>query len=187
MIGFKDFILNLPLLLLIGNKDSKPIKDMSQILVYVPLEKYLSEWLTTKLGNPVVFPVASNENAVIRAFLQKRPADADVQTADPTATAICIPDSTAKPVETYNYLGAKGKAAVKEAIKDLFIRNLWADMTPLDNSRLKLSTRIAAWCEKAGIGLDRVETVRQCYYRIRKSYSERDINLRNSTRNRNSE
>ena len=155
---------------------------MSQFVIYIKLEKYLSEWLTHSLGNPVRFPVGSNENAVIRAFIQKLPEDAKPDIDTEYMTPICIPDSKAKPASSYNYMGEKGKQAVKEAIADLFIRNLWNELRSLEDSPVGVNTRIAAWCEMHGIGLDRVETVRQKYYRIRDAYTRRGINLQNSTR-----
>lgn len=45
---------------------------MSHIVFYIKLEPYLKQWLHNSLGNPVVFPPQSNENAVIRRFLRKR-------------------------------------------------------------------------------------------------------------------
>lgn len=157
---------------------------MSQFLIYVPLEKHLSEWLTHHLGDPVAFPAYSNENAVIRAFLQKLPPGKEPELNDGTMTAIVIPDSSAKPPETYNYIGRKAKKAIREAIRDLFLRALWSDISPLEKSAVGLNALIAAWCESHGIGVDRIEAVRQCYYRVRQSYARKDINLRKSSKPR---
>ena len=156
---------------------------MSQFVIYIKLEKYLSEWLTHSLGCPVRFPNGSNENAVIRAFIQKTPEDEIPEKASDDATPIYIPDSKAKPPESYNYMTESGKKAVREAIMDLFTRNLWNELRPIDNINIGVNTRVAAWCEMHGIGLDRVETVRQKYYRIREAYKKRGINLQNFTRN----
>lgn len=155
---------------------------MAQIVIYIRLEKYLAEWLTHSLGDPVKFPSQSNENAVIRAFLQQVPKGAKPQTGGEGYTAIVIPESKAKPPEKWHYLGPKGQDAVREAIKDLFTQNLWSDLSRLENTHIGVNTRIAAWCEMHGIGLDRVETVRQRYYRIRDAYTRRGINLQNSAR-----
>lgn len=157
--------------------------SMSQFVIYIKLEKYLSEWLTHSLGCPVRFPNGSNENAVIRAFIQKTPEDETPEKPSDDATPIYIPDSKAKPPESYNYMTDSGKKAVREAIMDLFTRNLWNELRPIDNINIGVNTRIAAWCEMHGIGLDRVETVRQKYYRIREAYKKRGINLQNFTRN----
>ena len=156
---------------------------MSQFVIYIKLEKYLAEWLTHSLGNPVRFPNGSNENAVIRAFIQKLPKDTLPEIATEDTTPICIPDSKAKPADIYNYMGERGKRAVQEAIKDLFTRNLWNELRPIDSVNVGVNTRIAAWCEMHGIGIDRIETVRQKYYRIREAYSKKGIVLQNSTRN----
>lgn len=155
---------------------------MSKFVIYIPLPKYLSEWLVFRLGTPVVFPNQSPQNSIIRTFITKLPPgkapDMDVD----GMTAIAIPDSVAKPPEVYNYMGERGKKAVAETIKDLFVRQLWNDISPLNNSSVNLNKLIYAWCEMNGIGIDRVDSVRQCYLRIRKSYSDRGIDLRSHTR-----
>lgn len=157
---------------------------MSKFCIYLHLETYLAEWLTHNLGSPVAFPPSSNENAVIRAFIQKLPPGELPEMDDGNSVAILIPDSVAKPPETYHYMGARGKKAVREAIKDLFVRALWADISALEKSAVGLNSLIAAWCEKNGIGIDRINTVRQAYYRIRDAYARKKINLRKSSRPR---
>ena len=156
---------------------------MSQLVLYIPLERYLHEWVTTHLGDPVVFPHKSNENAIIRAFIMKLPDGMAPEINDGTMTAIAIPDSKAKPpAEGYTYMTPKGKEAIREAIKDLFKRHLWNDIDPIVHQNVGVNTLISAWCEMNGIDLDRAETVRQCYYRMRDSYSKRGINLRSTTK-----
>lgn len=166
-----------------SNKISTFAVSMSQFVIYIKLEKYLSEWLTHSLGCPVRFPNGSNENSVIRAFTMQPPESELPETASEGMTPIYIPDSKAKPPESYNYMTDSGKKAVREAIMDLFTRNLWNELRPIDSINIGVNTRIAAWCEMHGIGLDRVETVRQKYYRIREAYKKRGINLQNFTRN----
>ena len=166
-----------------SNKISTFAVSMSQFVIYIKLEKYLSERLTHSLGGPVRFPNGSNENSVIRAFTQQPPEGELPETASEGMTPIYIPDSKAKPPESYNYMTDSGKKAVREAIMDLFTRNLWNELRPIDSINIGVNTRIAAWCEMHGIGLDRVETVRQKYYRIREAYKKRGINLQNFTRN----
>lgn len=160
---------------------------MSHIVFYIKLEPYLKQWLHNSLGNPVVFPPQSNENAVIRRFLRKRPPEISPEMAADDLTAIVIPDSKAKPPQYYNYLGKKAKAAVKETIEDLFRTNLWNEMSDLTRRDCGLNNTIAAWCEMHGIDDDYSETVRQKYYRMRTNYSRRGIFLGSLTRKRSDE
>lgn len=160
---------------------------MSHIVFYIKLEPYLKQWLHNSLGNPVVFPPQSNENAVIRRFLRKRPPEVQPEMAENELTAIVIPDSKAKPPQYYNYLGKKAKAAVKETIEDLFRANLWNEMSDLTKRDCGLNKTIAAWCEMHGIDDDYSETVRQKYYRMRTSYSRRGIFLGSLTRKHSDE
>lgn len=156
---------------------------MSNFVIYIPLEKYLHEWVTTHLGDPVVFPPKSNENAVIRTFLQKLPAGETPELNNGSMTAIAIPSSKAKPpAEGYTKISPHGKEAIRECIKDLFRRHLWNDINPIINANVGVNTLIAAWCEMNGISIDRVETVRQCYYRMRDAYTKKGINLRSTTK-----
>lgn len=155
---------------------------MSQFVIYIQLEKYLAQWAEHHFGSPIVFPPQSNENAVIRTFISRLPPGKMPDLNDGTLTAVAIPDSKAKPPSVFNYMGPRGKRAVKEAIKDLFRRSLWTDISPLENCSVGLNSRIAAWCEMHGIDIDRVETVRQLYYRTRDAYNDSGVNLRNCSR-----
>lgn len=162
---------------------------MSQFVIYISLEKYLAQWVRHHFGDPVVFPVQSNANAVIRAFISRLPSGLSPDLPKESlaigkAVAFAIPDSKAKPAQYYNYMGRRGKLAVKEVVRDLFRRSLWNDISPLDDSNIGLSTRIAAWCEMHGIATEYAETVRQCYYRMRDTYAAHGINLRSCSRKR---
>ena len=57
------------------------------------------------------------------------------------------------------------------------------DMMARDQS-VGVNKIVAAWCEMHGIDDDYIETVRQKFYRIRKSYTTKGINLQSLTRNR---
>lgn len=155
---------------------------MSKYVIYISLPKYLSEWLTHSLGNPVTFPMGSPQNAVIRTFVKQLPQGESPDCGGEGMTAIVIPDSIAKPASKYNYITQRGKTAVAETCKDLFLRALWTDINPLTEAPVGLNKLIAAWCEAHGIDIDRVEAVRQCFYRIRKEYCKKGINLKTSTR-----
>lgn len=155
---------------------------MSKYVIYISLPKYLSEWLTHSLGNPVAFPVGSPQNAVIRTFIKPLPDGETPDTGGAGMTAICIPDSIAKPADKYNHITKRGKEAVAETVKDLFLRALWTDINPLTEAPVGINKLIAAWCEAHGIDIDSSEAVRQCFYRIRKEYCKKGINLKSNTR-----
>lgn len=93
-----------------------------------------------------------------------------------------IPDSKAKDPAIFNYLGPRAKEAVTEAIEDLFRRSLWAELGDMFDGSVGLNKTIAAWCELHGIDDDYVETVRQKFYRIRKSYNKKGVFLNSLTR-----
>lgn len=96
--------------------------------------------------------------------------------------AIELPDSKAKPVCEYNYLGPRARLAVKEMVTDLFKMDLWASLKDIANRSCKMSTLIYAWCEMRGIGIDYEDTVRQCFYRIRNQHAKNGVILNSATR-----
>lgn len=96
--------------------------------------------------------------------------------------AIELPDSKAKPVREYCYLGPRARRAVKEMITDLFKMNLWASLKDIADRTCKLSYLISAWCEQHNIDIDHEDTVRQCFYRMREQHAKRGVVLNTSTR-----
>lgn len=150
---------------------------MNRICIYVKLPGYLDQWVRHHFGTPAVFPRHSDQNAVIRTFLRRPKPDEVPDLDDDGLTAIAIPDSIGKPVEVWNSISQTGKLAVIESIQDLFSRALWSDISPLMKNRVKLSVMISAWCENNGISEDCSEAVRQRYYRLRKRFAKKGVNI----------
>lgn len=96
--------------------------------------------------------------------------------------AISLPESKAKTIREYNYLGPRARRAVKEMITDLFKIDLWASLKDIADRSCKLSSLISAWCEQHGIGIDYEDTVRQCFYRMRDQHAKKGVNLNSTTR-----
>ena len=139
---------------------------MSKFVVYVQVEPYLKQWLTHSFGDPVEFPSSSNENAVLRRFLSKRP----------------INNLPEQPGETYNFLNGHAKQALTESINDLFRINMWSDLGDLNDMSCKKMSAFRSWCEQQGIDIEYAETIRMKWYRMRKAYQEKGINLFNLKR-----
>ena len=91
---------------------------MSKFVVYVQVEPYLKQWLTHSFGDPVEFPSCSNENAVLRRFLAKRPVNNQPEQPGERDVAISIPYSKSKSPETYNFLNGHAKQALTESIRE---------------------------------------------------------------------
>lgn len=156
---------------------------MSRFVFYLKLETYVKQWLVNSFGFPVAFPSKSNENAIIRRFIQRLPPDQMPETASPDLIPIVIPDSCAKDPAIYNYMGPLAKAALTEAIEDMFRMNLWAELSAIvEQSHKGINSLVAAWCELHGIDLDAQEAVRQKFYRMRKAYAKKNLVLYRSTK-----
>jgi hypothetical protein len=155
---------------------------MSKFLIYLHVEPYIRQWLIHSFGNPVEFPASSNENAVIRRFTQKQPASLKPQKPSEDDVAICIPACKYKNPETYNYLSLQAKKALEESIIDLFRINMWNDLGDLADTSCKKMSAFRAWCTMHGIDVEYAETVRMKWYRMRKSYQTKGVNLFNHKR-----
>ena len=155
---------------------------MSKFLIYLHVEPYIRQWLIHSFGNPVEFPASSNENAVIRRFTQKQPASLKPQKPSEDDVAICIPACKYKNPETYNYLSLQAKKALEESISDLFRINMWNDLGDLADTSCKKMSAFRAWCNMHGIDVEYAETVRMKWYRMRKSYQNKGVNLFNHKR-----
>ena len=165
-------------------------------VVYIKIPTPIRQWAYHAYGNPVIFPVGSNEVAVIRKFTTKPPStklslveqesQTEQEAADSTKLhqsashifkdkefeesrwlthpdeylAIMLPDSKAKPVREYCYLGPRARRAIKEVIIDLFKMDLWASLKDIADRSCRISSIISAWCEQHGIGIDYEDTVR---------------------------
>lgn len=153
---------------------------MKGMFVYVRLETAPRQWLTHCLGNPVVFPSHSYENALLIRMLTKRPAGVSPlnEGTDPKCVPILIPDSSSKPSEYYNYLGRRGHELLVSAIDDLFRLALWSECSS-SLYQGGVNKAIDEWCERNGIELDAREAVRQKFYRMRKKYQTTGIILGN--------
>lgn len=155
---------------------------MSKFLIYLHVEPYIRQWLIHSFGNPVEFPASSNENAVIRRFTQKQPASLKPQKPSEDDVAICIPACKYKNPETYKYLSLQAKKALEESISDLFRINMWNDLGDLADTSCKKMSAFRAWCTMHGIDVEYAETVRMKWYRMRKSYQTKGVNLFNHKR-----
>ena len=140
-----------------------------------------------KLGEgPAYFVMEYNnkimENAVLRRFLSKRPINNLPEQPGERDVAICIPYSKSKSPETYNFLNGHAKQALTESINDLFRINMWSDLGDLNDMSCKKMSAFRSWCEQQGIDIEYAETIRMKWYRMRKAYQEKGINLFNLKR-----
>lgn len=154
---------------------------MDKILVYIHLDGYLREWLTNQLGDPVVFPNFSYENALLARHITRIPPGASPQLRGEGDVAIAVPVIQGKPPTVYNYFGRRGRYALLCAIDILFRMDMWHSLAPYITSG-SINASIEQWCVQRGISLDNREAVRQRFYRIRKYYGQCGIILRKKYR-----
>lgn len=149
---------------------------MKDYTIAIRCEEYLAQWARCHFGDPVQFPQASIENKLIRRLLQRECGNPAMEFEG--NLRICIPSSKEKdPRCGWCFVGRKGKLAIKESLATLFEMNLWAELGDLNKVHCELTTLIYAWMEKHGIDPEFWETIRQKYYRLRKTYARVDITV----------
>ncbi len=153
---------------------------MSEILIYVKLPLYEREWCEHHFGRPCVFPVGTNLNNVIRHFSRPRPEGIPPETQQDGEVAICLMGSKSKKPEVYNYFSKHGKAAIAEAIDDLFIMHMWEDLTDIGCRSVQLSKLVMDWMDANGISMkgNNYENLRMKFQRIKDTYKAKSgINI----------
>lgn len=145
---------------------------MSDILIYIKLPHYERQWCEHHFGSPCTFPAASNVNNVIRHFLKKRPENEVPVTRQPNEIAIALPYSKSKDPRTFNWLTKHGKAAIAEAIDDIFIMQMWEDLTDIGCRHVRQSKLIYDWMASNGIKDDdnNYWNLRKKFDRIKEAY-----------------
>ncbi len=158
--------------------------DMSNFVIYLPLQPFVRQYLFHHFGNPVRFDDKSVTNSVIRSFLMRRDQETEPVTASDDLTPICIPYSKQKDPLTWNHITEKGKKAICQHINGIFMMNLWNEMNEMcrEDSKVKLQTAAFAWCEMHGIDIDYADTIRMKYYREKMKFLKHSIDLRSKKR-----
>lgn len=156
---------------------------MSNYVTYLKVKPFVAQWMRYHFGNPAVFPVGDAVNLTIRKFLTRLPPDAQPVPPEEGDVAVCIPDSKAKPVVSYNYLTPNGRKAVVEEIESIFMLNMWTELTDICGQGYRMITAIRSWCEMHGISIEHDDTLKMRYQRMRKSYLKNGVDLMKKTRN----
>lgn len=148
---------------------------MSNILIYVKLPLYIREWCEHHFGRPCEFPAATNINNVIRHFSRPRPKDMPPETQKEGEMAICLMGSKSKKPEVYNYISKHGKSAIAEAIDDIFVMQMWEDLTDIGCRSVQLSKLVMDWMDANGISMqgNNYENLRMKFQRIKDAYRQK--------------
>lgn len=155
---------------------------MSEVVIYLKLKPFVSQYLKHHLGCPVRFPDHSVANAKIVSVLQVRPASAVPDTAAEDMTPVCIPYSKQKDPSCWNYVTKSGKKLIVEYIDSIFLSNMWDEMSKMCGDDTKIQSAAYAWCEMHGIDIGYADTIRMRYYREKMKLLRHGIDLRKKER-----
>lgn len=147
------------------------------MLIYLPLEEYLSQWFIHERGGdiPVKLAKGSVESKFLELFLKPCPEGVKPQMASPDMTPVVIPEFKRRDPETYNYLPPRAVVALVGLIRDRFDLELWQDLHHFGHIGKDRKELIEAWLEKNG--MEQTEqnwnTVSKRYQRERERYDKR--------------
>ena len=152
---------------------------MSQFLLYIPLEDYLSQWFINEQGgeSPVRLTRGSVESKILEVYLMKRPDDLVPDLDTEGKVAVIIPEFRNRPPEYYNHLPKFAITSLQNVIRSRFDISLWKDLNGFGNIiRNRQDELIYAWMEKHGIELNEKNwnAIAKRYQRQRNVYLHRD-------------
>lgn len=150
---------------------------MNDFFIYLKVPEYLKEYLEKHFGDPIKLPKDSPESILMKRFLQKKSEAPEPDLGEGCNVRVIIPWSKEKDPRIYQYLSPKAKKSLITSFDQIFITNLWSDLMPLINPRCTLTDLIYAWMEQHGISEEHWDTVKQRFYRLRRKYKEKGVNV----------
>lgn len=156
---------------------------MEQCTFRLNVEPAVKQFLLYHYGpEPIKFLPQSMENTIIRQHIAKRPHDA---VEDKEGVMVTVPYCSYKSPKVYNYMGTRGRSALRSCIEDNFKRCMWTELFKLlekgvdrDGNRLSLLGAIERWCRSHGIDPNEHDlSIRQRFYRIRNAYASKGISM----------
>ena len=147
--------------------------------IYLNVEPYLKAWLESNFGEPVVLPKDSPENKTIVRFLELKGSRENEEVTDSESNLrILIQGTREKRPERFNYLPERAKKILISSLDGLFEQNLWQDFNHQRKlNKCSIIDFIYAWMEDYKIPFDAHETLRQRYYRLRRTYEKEGVYL----------
>jgi len=145
---------------------------MSNFNVYLTVPEYLEQWITHTFGNPVQLIKDSPEMRVLNELTVKLPCNKMPDTGEGSNITIPIPYFKGKDPSVYNHLYDSGKNAMIESFCTLFDKNLYNEITDLQNGHIKRATLIYAYMEKHGIDEKHWDTVAKRWHRLNQKYAK---------------
>lgn len=145
--------------------------------IAIKLTPYLKEWFVHENGGeyPVKLIKNSNESVIVEYFLKPNPEDA--RSREDANCLVCIPNYKNLDTRKFNYLPPRAVLMLEDAINNRFRIQLFKELHVLENLHADIGLAISAYMEKHGIsgvkGDTNWESIRQTYYRMRKTYNNR--------------
>lgn len=154
---------------------------MKDLTLSLALRPYLAEWLTTRFGRPVRFPVRSYENLLLHSLVVRGRVRgvrcADEAPPGKRVVHIVLTDSSRRRPEYWHVLTRRASQDMARALERLFRLQLWSECAPLLFRPSGLNAGLDEWCRRQGIAIEHREGVRQKFYRMRKAYEAQGIKI----------
>lgn len=126
------------------------------ITLYIPMKKYLAEWLIHKHGGhlPININKCSPEALILERNLRPQPryeGYVPQVSAAEDEVSIEVPCFKHHDPRIYSYLPARGVKAFRECIRVAFVIELWRDLYTIGNVTKRTDVAIKDWMKEHGI------------------------------------
>ena len=126
---------------------------MSQVILYIPVEQYLRQWVIASNGgsSPVKLKKGSPEAHFLEISLQNKTQSSGLLDYKHDALCILIPEFRHKPAQYYNYLSPTAVSAFIKILRRRFDYAIWKDLMNLTSFLRRQDEVVYAWMEANGI------------------------------------
>lgn len=145
--------------------------------ISIKAPNYVAQWAKAHFGDPVVLVKGGPESNLLKMLLEKPPMDDQKLTTNDDNLEIAIPWYKSKDSRVYNYLNKKSKQALASLFNSMFELALVRDLLTIENVQCSNKLILEGWMLKNGIDIDLDETLQKKFYRLRKKYHAKEINI----------
>ena len=141
----------------------------------LPLPPYLRLWCLSRYGSPLRFPRRSIEADVLRRGLSRLPRGESPMRAGASSVEIHLPDDGLRRPDVWFHLPRRARVTLRGTLRQLMLTDLWNSLGDASLAGTGVTEAVEQWCASRGIPPQHREAVRQMFYRLRRSLTERGI------------
>lgn len=146
---------------------------MSNICVYIHMDRYLRQWFINERGSdPVVLQKGSVESSILKLFLRRIHEGETPVVKSPDTVSVVIPSFKLRDPAIHNYLPPRAERLFCSFVRKRFDMELLQDLIEFPVEGEDLQDLIYAWMESHGMEIDEINfmAVKKRFDRKRQLY-----------------